>query len=206
MNVSEKLIQLRKSKGLSQEKLAEKLGVSRQAISRWENGTALPDANNILSISKLYNVTTDYLLNDDYESDDDLPKVKENKKILHTNLTLVAIIAQGAFLNAFAQPWVGRGVDRGLVFVFKIMPLLLASIWMANNQKYEKNIIQRAKNTKIELVYCLCQAAIAIIGYLNKWGLLTASLLIIVMFVYIFIVNPKYMNRKLVQMKKKYST
>lgn len=74
MNVQEKLIQLRKSKGMSQEDLAEKIMVSRQAISRWENGTALPDATNILALSKLYGVTTDYLLNDHYESDDDLPK------------------------------------------------------------------------------------------------------------------------------------
>ena len=60
-----------------QEDLAEKLDVSRQAISRWESGTAMPDANNILQLSKLFGVTTDYLLNDDYQSDNDLPKVKE---------------------------------------------------------------------------------------------------------------------------------
>ncbi len=54
MNITEKLIQLRKSKGISQEELAEKLDVSRQAISRWETGTALPDANNILALSKLW--------------------------------------------------------------------------------------------------------------------------------------------------------
>ena len=68
--------------------MADKLAVSRQAISRWETGTAMPDANNILALSKLYNVTTDYLLNDDYTSDEDLPKVKENNAILHNNLTL----------------------------------------------------------------------------------------------------------------------
>ena len=54
MNITEKLIQLQKSKGISQEELAEKLDVSRQAISRWETGTALPDANNILALSKLW--------------------------------------------------------------------------------------------------------------------------------------------------------
>ena len=49
MNITEKLIQLRKSKGISQEELAEKLDVSRQ-----ETGTTLPDANNILALSKLW--------------------------------------------------------------------------------------------------------------------------------------------------------
>lgn len=50
MKLSEKIIRLRKGRGLSQEELAERLGVSRQAVSRWESGTALPDAGNLLSL------------------------------------------------------------------------------------------------------------------------------------------------------------
>ena len=79
MKLSDKIIRLRKSNGMSQEELADKLGVSRQAISRWEMGTAMPDATNILQLSRLFQVTTDYLLNDEYQSDNDLPKVKEVK-------------------------------------------------------------------------------------------------------------------------------
>ena len=48
MKLSDKIVGLRKSNGMSQEELADKLGVSRQAISRWEMGTAMPDATNIL--------------------------------------------------------------------------------------------------------------------------------------------------------------
>ncbi|MBO5275396.1 MAG: helix-turn-helix transcriptional regulator [Clostridia bacterium] len=76
MKLSDKIIKHRKSNGWSQEDFAEKLNVSRQAISRWENGTALPDAQNILQISILFGVSADYLLNDDYESDNDIPAVK----------------------------------------------------------------------------------------------------------------------------------
>ena len=76
MTFSEKIINLRKAHGWSQEDFAEKLNVSRQAISRWENDGAFPDALNILQISKLFGVTTDYLLNDDYTSDKDIPVVK----------------------------------------------------------------------------------------------------------------------------------
>ena len=61
MNVSEKIRTLRKSKGMSQEELAGQDNISRQAVSRWENGTALPDADNIVQLSKLFGVTTDYL-------------------------------------------------------------------------------------------------------------------------------------------------
>ncbi len=80
MKLSDKIVGLRKSNGMSQEELAEKLNVSRQAISRWEMRSALPDTTNILQISKLFGVTTDYLLNDDYKSDNDLPKIKEIKE------------------------------------------------------------------------------------------------------------------------------
>ena len=77
MKLHEKIYQLRKQAGMSQEVAAERLNVSRQALSRWENGTAQPTANNIIEICKLFGVTSDYLLNDEYKSDDDLPQVKE---------------------------------------------------------------------------------------------------------------------------------
>ena len=57
--------ELRKEKRLTQEQLAEKLNVSRQAISRWEVGTAVPSTDNLKVLSELYGVTVDYLLNDD---------------------------------------------------------------------------------------------------------------------------------------------
>lgn len=64
MDFSEKFIKLRKSASLTQEQAAEKLGVSRQAISRWEQGTALPDALNIAGICMVFGVSADYLIGD----------------------------------------------------------------------------------------------------------------------------------------------
>ena len=80
MTFEEKLIQLRKARGLSQEALAEQLGVSRQAVSRWELGETTPDLTNLKQLSALYGVSADYLLHDEYASDEDLPKVKETAK------------------------------------------------------------------------------------------------------------------------------
>lgn len=62
MNLSEKIISLRKEKGLSQEAFAEALGVSRQSVSKWESGGALPDTDKIIAMSELFGVSTDYLL------------------------------------------------------------------------------------------------------------------------------------------------
>ena len=67
MKLGDKILMLRKKEGLSQEQLAEKLDVSRQAISRWESGSALPDASNIRQLSKVFAVSADYLLNDDMD-------------------------------------------------------------------------------------------------------------------------------------------
>jgi bacteriophage CI repressor helix-turn-helix domain len=64
MNFSEKLIRLRKREGISQEELASYLEVSRQAVSRWEQGTALPDAGNLLKLRQRFGVSLDWLLDD----------------------------------------------------------------------------------------------------------------------------------------------
>ena len=64
MKLEEKLVQLRKEKGLSQMFVAEAMEVSRQAISRWEVGTALPSTDNLRKLAELYGVSIDVLLNE----------------------------------------------------------------------------------------------------------------------------------------------
>lgn len=122
MKLSDKIIGLRKSNGMSQEDLAEQLNVSRQAISRWENGSALPDATNILQLSKLFHVTADYLLNDDYTSDNDLPKVQEVKndgihQIMIFMITLEAMVLILQFMTIIILQNLFFGVLSFLPFV-----------------------------------------------------------------------------------------
>lgn len=62
MTLGVRLQELRKSHNLSQEQLAEKLDVSRQAVSKWESSQANPDISNIVKLSNIYEVSTDYLL------------------------------------------------------------------------------------------------------------------------------------------------
>jgi transcriptional regulator with XRE-family HTH domain len=62
MNLSERIQTLRKSKGMSQEQLADKIGVSRQAISKWESGQIAPEIDKVILMSDIFQVTTDYLL------------------------------------------------------------------------------------------------------------------------------------------------
>lgn len=62
MNLSDRIQYLRKARGISQEGLAEQLGVSRQAVSKWESEQSMPDLDKIISMSDYFEVTTDYLL------------------------------------------------------------------------------------------------------------------------------------------------
>ena len=67
MKLDEKLVALRKEKRLSQLELAEMMNVSRQAISRWERGTAIPSTDNLRCLGELYGVCVDVFLNDTVE-------------------------------------------------------------------------------------------------------------------------------------------
>ena len=62
MDFSERLLTLRKGMDLTQEQLAEKMNVSRQSISKWESGQAVPELEKIIALSTIFDVTTDYLL------------------------------------------------------------------------------------------------------------------------------------------------
>ena len=78
MIFADKLITLRKKAGWSQEELAEKLGVTRQSVSKWEGAQSVPDIDKILQLARLFGVTTDYLLKEEqgepeYTAEDDTP-------------------------------------------------------------------------------------------------------------------------------------
>ncbi len=62
MNISEKILNLRKANNLTQEELAEQLNVSRQSISKWESEQAIPEVDKLIALSEFFKVSTDYLL------------------------------------------------------------------------------------------------------------------------------------------------
>ena len=76
MTIDQKILQLRTSKGISQEELAEMLGVSRQSVSKWEMGQALPQIDKVLQLSEIFSVSTDELLHDKM----DISKLSVEKK------------------------------------------------------------------------------------------------------------------------------
>jgi len=82
MKFNEKLIELRKKEGLSQEELGYKLNVTRQTVSKWELGQTTPEMDKLLEISKIFNISVDQLINDsDVESTSNVNPIIEDKQI-----------------------------------------------------------------------------------------------------------------------------
>lgn len=76
IEIANRLVNLRKEKGFSQEQLAEKIGVSRQAVSKWERSEASPDTDNLIMLARLYEVSLDELL----RTEDEIPHPEETEQ------------------------------------------------------------------------------------------------------------------------------
>ncbi len=125
MTVADKILKLRKEKGLSQEAFAEQLGVSRQSVSKWESGAAVPDTEKIISMSELFGVSTDYLLKgeepelfceeikEEKEMTEKAVMSKEKKKnilkiiisVVLVIAVLVPVIAIPAYYGSYKEAW-----------------------------------------------------------------------------------------------------
>ncbi|MDO4488421.1 MAG: helix-turn-helix domain-containing protein [Eubacteriales bacterium] len=125
MEINEKLKEARKTAGLTQEEVAEKVLVSRVTISNWENGKSLPDIASLISLSDLYNISLDELVKGDSKMTEKIKKdtddLKERTRIIIT-LAVVAAIFGIAFVvcrligggakdfAVAAAPWVFMGI------------------------------------------------------------------------------------------------
>ena len=115
MRLEEKLTHLRKREGLTQQKLADALNVSRQAISKWEVGTAVPSTDNLIHLGRLFGVAVDVLVNEQLDLDGNLdtkapveapeepeapaePTVAEEKRPVASSIWKLIVIAVCALL------------------------------------------------------------------------------------------------------------
>jgi len=137
MELKEKISALRKQKGMSQEQLAEQMFVSRQSISKWELGESMPDLSNIVRLSEIFGVSTDYLLKDapkvvlhELESSGEIhhetsPKAKA-AAFVYANIWLGATalyLVLGALFNMWHPSWV---VFVIAAFASSVAPLSIA--------------------------------------------------------------------------------
>ena len=126
---------------MSQEELASQITVSRQAVSKWELGESIPDTENVIQLCRLFRVSADYLLNDDVESDMDIPVVRENSDKLKKKYNLiVSFVVIGLFfiflivLGILNQSIIV--VFIGVIFIiFFVLGLLVSKVLKKHQKK-----------------------------------------------------------------------
>ena len=125
MTIGEKIAKLRKQAGLSQEAFSEKLGISRQAVSKWENGTAQPTNENLAQIARLFDVTISSLLDDEdinmgsasqYSTSNEefVENIAATKEIkIHTKALKISSVCQSAAIIILSIATIAQGVTIG---------------------------------------------------------------------------------------------
>ena len=140
-NLPAKLVSLRKQKGITQMELAEKLNVSRQAISRWEVGSAVPTTDNLKVLSELYGVSIDYLLNDAAEN------VSKHNEVKQDQSSASETEEKNGFRNR-RRWYIGAAI--GLVLMAIILVLVVTAIATTKNSKGERSQVMPTDLTVAE--------------------------------------------------------
>lgn len=195
MTLGEKIKEQRKKLGYTQEALAERMDVSRQAVAKWEKNLSAPTAEKLIALSNLFGTSLD-----------DMTSLKAKTARRNNNYRLAAIILQlGALAscgNIAYSEIDGVVIEDKTVLLVKVLALLVTSAWMAVNVFLEDNVQQWQKNTMIELGYCTIQAIIVLACRAWNLGIIGAGLLFAICMIYIFVINPRVMKRELVQRNK----
>ena len=136
MTLSEKLYNLRRKQGLSQEALAEKLNCSRQVISKWENGTTSPDAEMLHKYSELFGVSIDYLVKEEIDEPTNVQpaeKISENKKLIGilglviSLIGCVSLIVFGA-ISVFSSKTADKIAQSSMIVIDGTFIAMLVSV------------------------------------------------------------------------------
>ncbi len=143
MTFGEKLQRLRKDQRMSQEELASKIAVSRQAVSKWELNETMPDIDNIIQLSKIFGISIDYLLNDEINIVEEIPIVKEAKKKLKKEynsywgivsvISIILAMIIGSLLDLQAT------VMLGVVCFVILVAIVLLIKYFLKSDKYKKD-------------------------------------------------------------------
>ena len=128
MILADKIAQLRRQNGWSQEELAGRLNVSRQAVSKWEGGASIPDLDKILKMSALFNVTTDYLLKDELECPELEPAAAMAEVDDLEPLRTVSLEEANRYLET-VRSLCGRMAGGVSLCVLSPIALLLLGVW-----------------------------------------------------------------------------
>ena len=146
MKLCDKILKLRTERGLSQEALAELVGVSRQSVSKWEGGQSSPDLERLRTLSKIFGVSCDYLLNDELDEPEAAPPSKRDRALLGGALVLLGALCvvlwglvslvQGAAAAVAAEASVVTINGYGLLILFGFAAVLAGLAFIFSSRKH----------------------------------------------------------------------
>jgi transcriptional regulator with XRE-family HTH domain len=140
LNIEDRIQELRKRKGLSQEQLADVLGVSRQAVSKWESGQSLPEIEKLIAMSALFEATVDYILKGEgppWQSEK-RQAARLGSQIVSAVAAMLLAVAVIAALGQIGDETYTMDIYGGLVIESVGVMLLLIGIFLAGGQVLNK--------------------------------------------------------------------
>lgn len=159
MILADKIMELRKKSGWSQEELADKLGVSRQAVSKWEGASSIPDLERIIAMSRLFGVSTDYLLKEELE--EETPHTADEQE--ERSLRRVSMEEASEYLRLVRENAKKVALAVGGCILSPIPLLMLAVLG-------EMNRLPSAEAVLTGLVFLLVAVAVAVTVFI-RWGM-----------------------------------
>ena len=193
IKLADRLVELRKEHKLSQEALAEKLGLSRQSISKWERAEASPDTDNLIALAEVYGITLDELLGNN-EPKAEKTEPQATKKQLSAkqikgkqNLKKAPLL----FLGAIAV-YVGGGIILGIFWwalMWILFPLVLGYTFSALSLCFEDRKLLSIIFSTVAAIFLAVSLYIALGVTLHLWGIAWIIFLAIPAYVYIKVIK-----------------
>ena len=130
MILADKITALRKKAGWSQEELAEQLGVTRQSVSKWEGAQSVPDMDKVVQMSRLFGVTTDFLLKDELSKEEDYTRENKAKSpIIGAVSGIYWLLVTAVYLFYTFGP-MGNGQPKYSWFIWAVAGVLFGAVML----------------------------------------------------------------------------
>ena len=130
MILADKITALRKKAGWSQEELAEQLGVTRQSVSKWEGAQSVPDLDKVVQMSRLFGVTTDFLLKDELSEEEDYTRENKAKSpVIGAVSGIYWLLVTAVYLFYTFGP-MGNGQPKYSWFIWAVAGVLFGAVML----------------------------------------------------------------------------
>ena len=192
----------RKQRGLSQEKVAEYIGISRQAVTKWENDNSRPSTDNLLQISDLFEVSLNELIafhGDTHSTEKKAVRIGENGLLKNRMQIIIPIFLFTCGMNLLGisfNTYNADGTINRAFWMFSFFSVFVPARFMGTNILRDKEL-DRVKAARAELLYVILQVGILILGNLLIGNIISLMLSALAYWFYMVKINGSKLNRPL---------